>query len=90
MTYLKHPVLFIFPQEKQDDELSAGSEGPSEENTKVNLSQRFSSELRLHSKTSHSPWDCVFQEKGGIFSGMFKKAPKPAEAAAPDEVTPVF
>ncbi|KAM7379690.1 hypothetical protein PAMP_005224 [Pampus punctatissimus] len=42
----------------QDDELSVGSEGPSEENTK---------------------------EKGGIFNAIFKKTPKPAEAAQPEE-----
>ena len=28
----------------------------------------------------------MFQEKGGIFAGMFKKSPKPAEAAQPEEV----
>lgn len=28
----------------------------------------------------------MFQEKGGIFAGMFKKVPKPAEAAQPEEV----
>ncbi|KAM7400176.1 hypothetical protein PAMA_004736 [Pampus argenteus] len=45
-------------KQTQDDELSVGSEGPSEEITK---------------------------EKGGIFSGIFKKTPKPAEAAQPEE-----
>lgn len=29
---------------------------------------------------------CPPQEKGGIFSGMFRKSPKPTEAAQPDEV----
>lgn len=32
----------------------------------------------------------MFQEKGGIFSGMFKKTPKPAEAARPEEVKVSF
>ena len=30
---------------------------------------------------------CVFQEKGGIFSGIFKKPPKSAVAAQSEEVT---
>lgn len=29
---------------------------------------------------------CLFQEKGGIFGGMFKKPPKLSEAAKTDEV----
>ncbi len=32
----------------------------------------------------------MFQEKGGIFSGIFKKAPKPAEAAQSEEVKVSF
>lgn len=32
----------------------------------------------------------MFQEKGGIFSGIFKKTPKLAEAARPEEVKVSF
>ena len=37
-------------------------------------------------RREHSLFNCMFQEKGGIFSGIFKKTPKSAEAAQPEEV----
>ena len=81
-------IDLIFSQEKQseDDELSGSTEALSENNTKVNS---FCTSFRGQSwLTVRGSPHCLnmFQEKGGIFAGMFKKARKPAEAAQPEEV----
>lgn len=46
----------------------------------------FECKAEVRYKTLKTHWFSVLQEKGGAFSGIFKKSSKPADVPAADEV----